>query len=140
MTPDEPRQKLMETLGKVGCYFLSIVHLAEQVTLERIDAVEAFLFGIDQGFVRRDCFVERPAPIIDELTGVHWGMKKTTADYIPGPGELEVLRFERQEVGALIGHFVVGDGHGRVAWDPYGDSKTVREGSLVSKRVFYRLA
>lgn len=140
MTPMEPRQKVMETLGKSGCYFLSIIHLAETATHERIDAVEQFMLALSQGFIRQDCFVVSPALILSELTGIRWGMKKTTADYAAGPDELEILRFERQDVGALIGHFVAGDGKGRVAYDPYGDSRTVRDGALISKRVFYREA
>lgn len=138
MIPMEPRQKVMEALGKTGCYFLSIIHLAEALTKERIDAVEQFLLALAQGFVKQDCFVVDPGAILSELTGVRWGMKKETAEYLPGSAELEILRFERQDVGVLVGHFVVGDGKGAVAWDPYGDSRTVREGKLISKRIFYR--
>lgn len=138
MTPLEPRQRIMEALGKAGCYFLSIIHLAEYCTKERIDAIEQFLIALSEGNVQQDCFVVRPEKILSDITGIGWGVKKVTADYMPGPDELEILRFERQDVGALIGHFVVGD-KGKVSYDPYGDSKTVREGKLVSKRVFYRV-
>ena len=135
----EPRQRLMETLGKTGCYFLSIVHLAEYCTRERVDAIEAFLIALSDGNVQQNCFVVNPDMILTQLTGISWEMKKTVAEYTPGPDELEVLRFERQEVGSLISHFVVGDGKGMVSYDPYGDSRTVREGKLVSKRIFYRV-
>jgi hypothetical protein len=140
MVPLEPRQKLMETLGKNGCYFLSIVHLAENVTKERIDAIEAFLIALSSGNVQQDCFVVAPWTILSRLSGVRWGMRKEAKDYPTKPGELEILRFERQDIGALVGHFVVGDGRGGVAWDPFGESRTVRDGVLVSKRVFYREA
>ena len=140
MVPLEPRQKVMETLGKTGCYFLSIVHLAENVTKERIDAIEAFLIALSGGNVLQDCFVVRPNVILGDLTGVRWGMRKEPASYMTGGMEHEILRFERQDVGVLMGHFVMGDGNGGVAYDPYGNSRTVREGKLVSKRVFYREA
>lgn len=139
MTPLEPRQRIMEILGKAGCYFLSIIHLAEYCTKERIDAIEQFLIALSDGNVQQDCFVVHPDKILSDITGIGWGAKKVTADYVPGPDELEILRFERQEVGNQIGHFVVGDGKGKISYDPYGDSKTVREGVLVSKRVFYRV-
>lgn len=140
MIPLEPRQKVMETLGKTGCYFLSIIHLAENITKERIDAIEQFLIALSEGNVRQDCFVTRPDAVLTTATGARWGMKKEAAYYLPGGLEHEILRFERQAVGELISHFVVGNGVGGVAWDPYGDSRTVREGKLVSKRVFYREA
>ena len=140
MVPMEPRQKLMETLGKTGCYFLSIVHLAENVTKERIDAIEAFLIAFSSGNVQQDCFVVAPGTILSQLSGVRWGMRKEDKAYPTKPGELEILRFERKDVGAVVGHFVVGDGSGGVAWDPFGESRTVRDGVLISKRVFYREA
>ena len=140
MVPLEPRQKVMETLGKTGCYFLSIIHLAEYCTKERIDAIEAFLISLSADNVKQDCFVVRPHSILSDFSGVKWGMKKTVAEYTCAPEELEILRYERQDVGALVGHFVVGDGKGGVSYDPYGDSRTVREGKLISKRVFYREA
>lgn len=138
MIPMEPRQKLMETLGKTGCYFLSIIHLAEYCTKEREDAIEQFLVALSEGNVQQDCFVVHPENILSGMTGIQWGVKKVTSEYLPGPDELEILRFERQAVGDLVGHFVVGDGKGGVSYDPYGDSRTVREGKLISKRVFYR--
>jgi len=48
-------------------------------------------------------------------------------------GEVEILYFEAP---GDLQHFVVGDGSGNVVWDPYGESKTVRTGKLVSKRIF----
>jgi hypothetical protein len=130
----------METLGKSGCYFLSIVHLAECCVKERIDAVEQFLIALAEGNVKQDVFVVHPEKILSDITGVQWGMKKVTSEYLPSPEELEILRFERKEVGSVIGHFVVGNGKGGVSYDPYGDSRTVREGNLISKRIFYREA
>ena len=40
---NESRQKVMKILGEYGCYFLSLVELAERLNGKRIDAVEAYL-------------------------------------------------------------------------------------------------
>jgi hypothetical protein len=49
----------------------------------------------------------------------------------------EILHFERVVGrGKIIPHFVAGDGLCHVAYDPWGVSKTVREGELRSRRVF----
>jgi hypothetical protein len=37
----------------------------------------------------------------------------------------------------IYSHFVLGDGTGRVKYDPLGSSKTVAEGRLISKRILH---
>jgi hypothetical protein len=132
-----PTQKLAEALGLAGCYFLSIVYLAEQLTGKPIDALRAFDEALRESAARPDAYLDDPAEILGQMAGGAWTVSKEAPDYQAKPGELEVLRFER-DTG--ISHFVAGDGSGRVAFDPYGDSRTVREGVLASKRIFRRQA
>ena len=72
------------------------------------------------------------------LTGVAWTATKEPPDYQTVRGEQEILYFERKDTMQTWGHFVVGDGFGVVAYDPYGDSQTVRKGALAGKRIFRR--
>ena len=138
MIQDKPRQKIFSILGEGGCYFLSIVHLAEHVTSKYIDAFAVFLLAMGNGMVKDDCFVADPGAVLSFLTQEVWSASKEAAGYQCKPGELEVLRYEWQEVSTLHGHFVAGNGWGAVEYDPYGTSLTVANGKMVSKRIFRR--
>jgi hypothetical protein len=135
---NEPRQAYMKLLGEEGCYFLCLVHLAETVSKERIDAIPFFLEALEKNYIRMDCTVLDPARVMHLLTGVVWVKSHQPANYQIKAGEMEVLRYERKTGSGTTVHFVVGDGLGEIEYDPMGDSRTVREGSLVSKRIFSR--
>jgi hypothetical protein len=128
----------MKLLGEEGCYFLCLVHLAEQITGERIDAIPVLLEALDKTLVKTDCTVLAAEKVMQLMTGVAWIKSHEDADYRPTDGQLEVLRFERKTGAATWVHFVVGDGEGSVVYDPLGSSRTVREGTLVAKRIFTR--
>ena len=133
---NEPRQKIMFTLGEAGCYFLSLVHIAEDLHGgRRIDAVQMFLSAVQLGLCRDDCFIVDPGGIMQLLYGGRWTWRKEAANYAVTDGEFEVLRFERPTPGFVYSHFVLGDGTGHVKYDPLGDSKTVAGGTLISKRI-----
>jgi len=131
------RQKEFETIGKTGCYFLSIVHLAEKYTGKYIDAYLAYGSAIKSKVIKEDCYVNDPAALLRMLTGVAWSVTKETSTYEPTKNDLVILYYERPDTLATVGHFVVG-GHDGVEYDPYGDSLTVRKGELKSKRIFRR--
>lgn len=132
----DSRQHWFTVLGDTGCYVFSLVRLAEEYTQTYIDAYRAFRSGVAEGQIREDCFVLQPAEFLGVLTARKWSMTKEAADYQCKLGELEILRFERQETGKTIGHFVTGDENGGVDYDPEGSSVTVAKGALVSKRIF----
>ena len=131
-----PRQLVMERIGKDGCYFLSIVRLAEVLTETTIDAVQLYAQALHAGWMMADCFVMRPDLILGHLTGKRWSIRKELPTYRARESELIVQRWERKEGMRTWAHFVVGDNAGQVVYDPYGDSLTVRLGSLASLRVF----
>jgi hypothetical protein len=121
----EPRQKIMEEIGKFGCYFLCLVRIAEEETGHRIDAIPFYTIGQRLGYIVKECFINDPAKLLGLMTKKRWKVKKESPEYKAEPSEREVLHYVYR-----IGHFVLPD------YDPYGDSETVRKGRLESKRIF----
>lgn len=134
-----PIQTICEALGKTGCYFLSVLELARRVSGSYVDPTQAYAFCVTKGWLGADCFVKDPAAILGHYTGKKWTVRKELRGYKPVLGELVVARFELRVAQALKetvdGHFVVVNGDGSL-WDPYFDSRTVRNGQLVSYRLF----
>ncbi len=136
----EPRQRIMLALGEGGCYFLSLIHIAEDLHGgRRIDAVERFVEAVRQDFCGEDGFIKAPVAIMKLLYDANWYYHKEGPGYQPMVGEFEILRYERPTPKLIYSHFVVGDGQGGVAYDPLGKSETVEHGTLQSKRIL-RLA
>lgn len=127
-------QKIAEAIGAEGCYFLSLLHLAEGQMSGRIDPIEAYELAVSKAVMREDCFILDAGAILELFLVGEWDVRHERADYKTGPSELEILKFELGDKG----HFVVGDGRGAVAWDPYGMSRTVKSGTLASKRIARR--
>lgn len=132
-------QKDFEKIAAEGCYFLSMHRAAEELTAHYIDPYEIYLKAIALHYMGEDCYVTDPAALMQLMTSVKWAVYKEGKSYQPLTGDVEILRFERVETSKTIAHFVLGDGRGSVEYDPYGDSKTVRSGALVSKRIFRRV-
>lgn len=131
-------QGLCKRLGDEGCYELSLMFVAEAVSRREFDIVQMHKALLSLGLVREDCFVVNPAGVLEQLCGGQWSVTKEPAGYVTSPSEFEILRFERVDGRTTVAHFVVGDGHGGVEFDPYEGSRTVREGKLVSKRIVRR--
>jgi hypothetical protein len=134
-------QTFMAEAGEAACYALDIIVIAEQITGRYIDPTDALYRGIDLGHIyynekdpddNNNFFVEDPAGFLSLLSWGRWTVEKAAADYQPREGEYVVERWERARTGAVTGHFRLPD------WDSLADSKTVRYGKIVSKRVFRR--
>jgi len=149
---DQPRQRIFRDIGEGACYFLSIIRAAEAVTAEYIDAFVAFVAALSTPvvigqtyvpMVRSDGFINGAGELLSTLTGEKYTMTKEDADYKCKLDEVEVLRYEWTETkigeSKVHGHFVLGDGTGRVFFDPFGESQTVKNGKLVSKRIFRKV-
>lgn len=129
--------RLREAIREYGCYYMSLLFLANKHTNVPLSAQKIngpLYFGnIQQGRMDASCFIKDPAGILRGLglnaryTGQH-----EPPDRVCGPDEVEVLYFK----SPAGGHFVAGDGNGNVAYDPWGVSRAVTEGELVSKRIF----
>ena len=137
---NEPRQEQFYQIGRTGCYFESIIHIAEDETGRYIDSYRIYLEMIRSGAIGKDCYVFDPDTLMSLLTGKKWAMTKENAAYLCKPGEREVIRFEWQEVSTLHGHFVVGDTKGGIEYDPFPGCNVVANGKVVSKRIFRRVA
>jgi len=132
-------QKDLERIGKEGCYFLSLVAAIERTLTIHMDIYQVYLDALAARFIEDNCFVNSPEKIITVYLGGMWVVLKESATYQTNPGEIEILRYERIDGMTNWAHFVLGDGAGQVAYDPYGASATVRLGKLVSKRILRRV-
>jgi hypothetical protein len=135
MVSSESRQKVMKTLGEYGDYFLSVVHLAEEITDRRIDAVMVFVKALENKWLDDEATMLCPDAILSDLTGKKFSVMVEKTAYIPRAGEYEILLFK----SGSAQHFVLGDNRGNVAYDPLGNSNAVAEGSLTGKRIFRRI-
>jgi len=147
MMDKTPRQATYVTMGKYACYLFSLIYIAEKLTHRHFDAEQVFAWAKSAGFAGDDVFLGTKAGtasahyILAHLTGKRWSMRNVyELDYVPLEGEQVIARHEWvvQESGMerISSHFVVDDGKRGVEYDPMGDSNTVKNGKLVSLRVF----
>jgi hypothetical protein len=129
------KQELMKILGESGCYFLSILFLAERITGKKIDPLEMFITCSEKGIVDKDGTVLDAGKVMSVMTGSVFSARKEESGYALKAGEFEVLVYSNEKYT----HFVSGDGRGAVACDPLGHSNTVATGRVSGKRIFYRV-
>jgi hypothetical protein len=129
----EHKQEIMRILGESGCYFLSILFLAERIAEKKIDPIETFILCTEKGIVSTDGTILDAGKVMSLLTDMSFSARKEEPIYMPSAGEFEVLVYSN----AKFTHFVAGDGKGSVACDPLGHSNTVATGKIVGKRIFY---
>ena len=127
-------QEVCKALGESGCYFISLL----KVVGREDDAIRLFRQALGQGLIDEDCYVRNPSGLLSLAVGGAWTVRHESASYVPKGDEKEILRFERKVPLKTFAHFVVGDGSGKVAYDPLGKSMTVQSGTLQSKRIVKR--
>jgi hypothetical protein len=136
-------QSFLLSAGEAACYALDIIQIAERELGGELDPIAALEDGIEHGYIRYrwddprhpdNWYVDFPASFLALLIGEEWSVSKEGPDYRPRPGEHVVQRWERQTTAGTIGHFRLPD------WDSLVDSRTVRDGRVVSTRVFRRAA
>jgi len=137
-----------------GCNFTSYLALGEiiqggQFSFGPAELEECYQLATSQGWMTRRCFINGAGPNDPDwmtghmkllfLTGVRpLGSFVTGPEYTPKDGEFEVVQYALGDYR----HFVVGDGKGGVAFDPWGSfdgrhihSKAVTYGKPVAKRI-----
>ena len=137
-------QTFLQEAGEAACYALDIIKIAEEVLGKELPCVESLLLGVEKGCIsynwenREDSsnfFVTRPAEFLTALTGRRCGVR-----VVDDPGEVKTWKakereytvqcWQRKKTGYVVTHFR------RPLWDSLASSVTVREGKLVSLRVF----
>ena len=135
-------KRLREEINDYGCYFMSILFLANKYTglPLSINTIEnIFERCVDKGYIKND---EGYSAFIISAEGIfkYLGLncKYTNAHEPPkrncSKNEIEILCLKNCRG---IKHFVVGDGKGHVAYDPMGISASSFK--LHSKRIFKRI-
>lgn len=131
-------KRLNENIQKYGCYFMSLLFLANKfknylLSAQKIE--ELYDFFVLEHWMDEDCFVKKPKEIMNFL-----GMKtkKVIKSFdLVSKAPYELLYFQRTKAsGRIVPHFTAGDGLCNVTYDPWGTSRTVAEGTLVSRRLF----
>ncbi len=136
---------LPEEIHTFGCYFCSCLYHAERLTGREMDVdrvMAIFTAARASGILLEECYVNDPVSLM-AVAGVNVrAVVKAGKLELPSERGFEVLHFRREkDTPAGMGngahdHFVAGDGHGKVAFDPLGLSNTVKYGYLKDKRIF----
>lgn len=130
------KQAIAKKIGDEGCYFLSLVYIAEQEIKKSIDIIDLYNTCVAKGWMKEDCYILDPAAILSYLIGKKTMFFKVDGTkFTPTKFERVISRYENNARGKLYSHFVVGC-NGKVIYDPLGESNTVKNGKLVSYRVF----
>lgn len=119
-----PIQKINESIGKYGCYFLCLLHTVDSED----DAIKLYKKYTKLGYMEDDCTILNPSAILAELQGRSYRVVKSTTD--DSNADLRVLYWYNPRT--KLHHFTLPD------WDPLGDSITRKEGYVESYRLFYR--
>jgi hypothetical protein len=131
------RQVIHKVIGESGCYLLCLEDIGREVGVHG-NIIEAFLSLNPSGIIRDDCYLNAPEKVLEWITGSPWSVRKEGAEYEKKEDEFEVQRWAWKESQinreVLHSHFI------RMGFDPYGESLTVRNGTLISKRIFRRIA
>ena len=135
---------LDEHIKKYGCYLMSIFFLVNKYTNYCFDCAtinELYLVLKSYGYIDKDCFVIDPDAIFNYLDmPVKYTQKHESCFKRCNDNEIEILLFQLIRPGRKTWkHFVAGNGRSVPTYDPWGCSKAVAEGSMVSKRIFKRL-
>lgn len=145
-------QRACAALGKGGCYVLCIFRLVEKLMGIEINPLNEFVRAVERERMAPDAYVNMADILMADFTGGSWAVLKAgdgkdsrgrpydlPLSYQCKLSDLEVDRYEVE--GETEGHFVLPDRYGTTSpgWDPYGESRAVRDGRLVSKRIFRRI-
>jgi len=140
----QTNKKLRPEIQKEGCYLMCLICEGIGATDQEGPLPEKinFLYEtfLKSGWINARCLCLEPAKILNffgvSATQMRTGQGKIQipATYKPFLNEIEILEYKMP----TYSHFVLGDGAGGIAYDPYGISPAVSNGKLASKRIFIR--
>lgn len=127
-------------IKKYGCYYFALVWLGWWRTNLSVSAdllnEGLYLLLQKKGWMDENCFIKRPDKILQWMGVDVTGVRKEPSNYRPKPNELCIGQWKHEHD---MSHFVVMR-DGCVVYDPWfskeGGSKSVREGRLISYRIF----
>ena len=134
-------KRALPEIQEDGCYYMDILNWTNVFTNIPLDFPfinDFYERCVERKFIENN-FIQEPASIFYALGFKVIYLGKLPATYICKPDEFEINHWIRWEKQDKIHHFVCGNGHGCTTYDPYGMSRTVREGELYNKRVFKRI-
>lgn len=128
------KQAIAKTIGAEGCYYLSLVYLAERIAHKSVDVIAYYEECVNRGWMGKDCLILDGAAIVEDITGLKAVLHKEALDYVKGSKDYVITRYERPTTGLTYTHFVVGY-RGKVEYDPLIHSNTAVKGQAASYRV-----
>lgn len=131
---DDP---MLNPVGKWGCYATSLYNLVERETGNIRSKTSVFLLfanAIKANWLDGECTVLAPDQFMQSMGSRYRFSAKTSASYVCKPDEAEILMF----VKPGHTHFVLGDGQGKIAYDPLTDHDMTPY-KLTEKRIYRRL-
>lgn len=137
----EPLQIVCKNIGISGCYFLCICKVAELIIDKVVNVPEIYtkatktnVYG--QPIMDDDCYMNNPEALLEIVTNKKITLwKEFDLSYIPKENEYIIGCYEWDDTMETYYHFVLLNTDKMVEYDPYGFSKTVKNGKLVSLRV-----
>ena len=128
----------LNPIGAWGCFYISILAIIEDATgrvFTPKDILVIWAENLNDGDLTEESFIMNPDRLARELTNGKIGqVGKFPATYQLKEGEYEILEWHNPRT--KFTHFTTGDGTGKCKFDPLGSSVTVREGKVMSKRIF----
>lgn len=129
-----------------GCYIMDILWFVNKFTNRTWTPQNIRRFVEHcraENWISENLFVRKPEAIFKYAglpVKIKWDKEYTHKRPVSEtclPDEFEIQLWRNPRTG--YGHFVAGDGKGNVTYDPLGESVTVAEGGMESKRIFRRL-
>ena len=126
--------RLNKQINQNGCYFMSLLFLANKHTGYKLSTTVISKLYMDlqeRKFMDSNCYIQDPAGILKHLgLKAAYNQRHDPPKYRCDKDEIEILCLQY----STNNHFVVGDGHGNIAYNPMG--KTAPNYYLKSKRIF----
>ena len=130
--PRFPVEVNKEGCGLVSLFYIAFDRAGRKATIEEL--LEYYRDMVENGIIRKDCYINSWGDALAFLGIPNSYVGWETPSYICKRDEVEILQFLNPS--NQFKHFVVGDGNGKVVFDPIGKSRTVAVGHLFSKRIF----
>ncbi len=122
-------QNELESCGKEGCHFLTLLSIAEETINEPIDLLDAIRLCKENNVLADDFFVKDNCGLLCILTGKSWTMAEVSVlpDVINDNEYTEAIYFNPR---TKFKHYR------RRGFDTLKDSVTVKEGDVIAYRIY----